>query len=121
MKKYKLVSDTVLILGLVVLSVLAMAPKSILMPSSIQMLILGIVLGLISMFLVLFWREKPTDEREAHNQAEASRFAYIVGSSVLIISLVIQSIEHTVDSAVPLALLAMIVTKLIVQNYKDNN
>lgn len=98
---------------------LAIAPKTFVMPSSLQMLILATVLGLIATFLVLLWREKPDDEREMQNQALASRSAYVVGSLVLIAALIIQSFQHNLDPAVPIALLAMIATKVIIQRIKD--
>ncbi len=120
MKKYKPVLDIVLLLSLTAVSLLAVAPKTFVMPSSLQMLILACALGLIAAFLLLLWREKPSDEREMQNQALASRLAYIVGSVVLIAALLMQSLRHQLDSAIPLALLAMIATKVIVQRTKDN-
>lgn len=119
MKKYKLLIDLILVIGLVILALLAIAPDAFVMPSSLQMLILASVSGLIATFLVLFWRERPEDEREMQNQALASRSAYIVGSIVLIIALVVQSLSHTLDSAIPIALLAMITTKIFIQRSKD--
>ncbi len=119
MKKYKQLLDIILLLGLGTIALLAIAPKTFVMPSSLQMLILACVLGLIATFLVLLWREQPGDEREMHNQAIASRSAYIVGSLVLIVALVIQSLRHELDGFIPIALLAMIATKIIVQRSKD--
>jgi len=119
MKKYKLLSDIVLLAGLGIMSLLAVAPGTFVMPTSAQMLLLVVVLGLISAFLVFLWREQPDDEREAFNQAIASRSAYIVGASVLIIAMVVQSLNHRVDPAIPLALLAMIATKLVVQHIRN--
>lgn len=119
MKKYKSLLDIVLLLGLSVLALLAIAPKALVMPTSLQMLILAIVLGLIAAFLVLLWREQPDDEREMQNQALASRLAYIVGSLALIAALIIQSLNHSLDPAIPVALLLMIATKIIVQRTKD--
>ncbi|MDQ2973111.1 MAG: hypothetical protein M3Q79_01345 [bacterium] len=119
MKKYKQLLDVILLLGLAIFALLAIAPKTFVMPSSLQMLILAIVLGLIATFLVLLWREQPDDEREMQNQALASRSAYIIGSLVLICALIIQSINHNLDPAIPIALLAMIATKIIVQRTKD--
>ena len=120
MKKYRAALDFILILSLTVVCALALAPKSFVMPNSAQMLILTILLGFISAFLVLLWRENPRDEREAVNQASASRAAYVVGAVVLIIALIIQSLEHKIDPAVPLALLAMISTKVFIQRMMDN-
>jgi cytochrome c biogenesis factor len=116
MKKYRAALDFILILSLTVVCALAIAPKSFVMPNSAQMLILTILLGFIATFLVLLWRENPGDEREAVNQASASRAAYVVGAVVLII----QSLQHTIDPAVPLALLAMISTKVFIQRMMDN-
>jgi cobalamin synthase len=119
MKKYKQLLDVVLLFGLSVIALLAIAPKALLMPSSLQMAVLAAVLGLMAIFLVLFWREQPEDEREIENQAFASRTAYTVGSLVLIAALIVQSLNHTLDPAIPIALLAMIATKVIVQRSKD--
>jgi cobalamin synthase len=120
MKKYKQLLDIILLIGLAIIALLAVAPDSFVMPSSLQMLILATVLGLVATFLVLFWREQPDDEREMQNQALASRSAYTVGSLVLIAALIVQSLHHNLDQAIPLALLAMIATKVIVQRYKDD-
>ena len=120
MKKYRAALDFILILSLTVVCALALAPKSFVMPNSAQMLILTILLGFIATFLVLLWRENPDDEREAANQSSASRLAYVVGAVVLIIALIIQSLEHKIDPAVPLALLAMISTKVFIQRMMDN-
>lgn len=121
MKKYKSLLDIVLLIGLAALALLTIAPKSFVMPTSLQMLLLAVVLGLISGFLVLLWREQPSDEREADNQAQASRFAYIVGAVVLIVSMLVESLQHSLDPALPIALLAMIATKIIVQRNRDDS
>lgn len=119
MKKYKQLLDIILIIGLATITMIAIAPKTFVMPSGLQMAVLAIVLGLIAAFLVMFWREQPVDEREIQNQAFASRMAYIIGSFVLIFALIIQSLNHNLDFAIPVALLSMIVTKIIVQRSKD--
>ena len=120
MKKYRTALDLILILSLAVVCALSLAPKSFVMPNSAQMLILTILLGFIATFLVLLWRENPHDEREAVNQSSASRAAYVVGAVVLIIALIIQSLQHQIDPAVPLALLAMISTKVFIQRMMDD-
>ena len=120
MKKYRTALDFILILSLAVVCALSLAPKSFVMPNSAQMLILTILLGFIATFLVLLWRENPHDEREAVNQSSASRAAYVVGAVVLIIALIIQSLQHKIDPAVPLALLAMISTKVFIQRMMDD-
>lgn len=119
MKRYKQLLDIVLLLGLSLLAALAISPDTLGMPSSLQMIILISVLGLIATFLVVFWREQPDDEREMQNQAVASRTAYLVGSLTLIVALIVQSLQHTLDPAIPLTLLTMIATKIVVQRIND--
>lgn len=119
MKKYKPALDVILLISLAIVSLLAIAPETFVMPTAIQMLILTVAIGLIATFLLLLWRENPSDEREADNQAIASRSAYIVGAIVLIIALVGQGLNHKIDPVVPIALLAMIATKVIIQRHKD--
>ena len=120
MKKYKPLLDVILLLSLAIVSALAIAPEKFVMPTAVQMLILTLLLLLIATFLLLLWRESPDDEREAGNQASASRSAYVVGAVVLIVALLIQSLKHQIDSAVPIALLAMIATKILIQRWKDS-
>lgn len=119
MKKYKQLLDVILLIGLAIITMLAIAPKKFVMPTSFQMLILAAVLGLLAMFLVFLWREQPVDEREMQNQALASRWAYIAGSLVLIVALIMQSLHHDLDPIIPVALLSMIATKIVVQRTKD--
>ena len=121
MKKYKSLLDIILLAGLTVMAILAVAPKTFVMPSSLQMLLLALVLGLLAGFLALLWREQPNDEREAYNQALASRSAYIVGAVVLIIAMLVESFHHKLDPAIPIALIAMIATKIIIQRNKDDS
>ncbi|PID32285.1 hypothetical protein CR970_01250 [Candidatus Saccharibacteria bacterium] len=112
--------DVLLVLGLGVIVGLSVAPKSLVMPSRLEMLLLAIVLVLLAMFLVFIWREAPHDEREARNQAVASRVAYLVGAGVLLVGLVVQSLQHQLDAVIPIALLAMIATKLVLQRIQDD-
>lgn len=121
MKKYKLLLDIVLLVSLTAMSLLAIAPKTFVMPTSLQMILLAIVLGLLAGFLVLLWREQPSDERESYNQALASRSAYVVGAAILIIAMLVESLNHNLDPAIPVALLAMIITKVIVQRKRDDS
>jgi len=121
MKKYKPLLDVILLVSLAGMSLLAIAPKTFVMPTGAQMLLLAVVLGLLAGFLVLLWRENPRDEREAQNQAIASRQAYIVGAAVLIVAMVYLRLRHELDPVEPITLFAMIATKIIVQRKKDNS
>lgn len=119
MKKFRAWSDVLLFAGLAVMSFFAVASDSVTMPSYLEMLLLIIVVVLLASFMVFFWRERPRDEREALHQAQASRLAYITGSAVLIVALVIQYTRHELDPVIPLTILVMLATKLLFQQKKN--
>ena len=124
MRNYKikrLLLDGLLLACLALMSWVAIAPDVVIsMPTSQQMILLTVIVVLVAVFLVVFWREHPSDEREAKNQASASRMAYFVGAIVLVGALFIQSLQHDVDGAIPVALFAMIATKVLSQRYQDD-
>ncbi len=119
MKKYKSLLDIVLLALLVFMCIAAILPHTIVMPSQLQMLLLIVVFGLMSTFLVLVWREQPNDEREAENQQLASRMAYLAGCIALIVTMLVQGASHKLDAAIPITLLVMILTKVVTQQFKD--
>ncbi len=119
MKKYKLMLDGVLLVLLILLCLATIAPHTIVMPNPLQMVLLLAVFGLISTFLVIVWKEKPDDEREAENQHFASRLAYLTGCVTLIVVMLAQGLSHHLDAAIPVTLLIMIVTKILAQQFKD--
>lgn len=103
------------IIGIVVLGILGifLNPTHLLMPDSINMLlILGLVLGFLS-FVGLFWRERANDEREAVHMQKAGRISFFVGSTLLVVGIVIQALNHEVDPWLLYALSGMVLTKLI--------
>ena len=119
MKKYKSLLDIVLLIGLGMMALLAIAPDKFVMSTDLQMLLLAGVIVLLAGFMTLVWREDPADEREAQNQADASRYAYLIGVVVLMISLAYRSIKHYDTGIEPVALLMMIGTKLLTQRHRD--
>ncbi len=119
MKKYKPLLDIILLSLLVFLCLSAILPHTIIMPSQLQMLLLVVIFGLMSAFLVLVWREQPSDEREAENQQLASRMAYLAGCIVLIVTMLVQGVSHKLDAAIPITLLIMILTKVVTQQLKN--
>ncbi len=79
-------------------------------PVQITMTISLIVLFLI--FIGFVWQEKAQDEREQLHRFIANRFAYITGTSLLVLGIVIQSTRHIVDIWLVATLIAMIIAKL---------
>jgi cobalamin synthase len=119
MKKYKSLLDVLIVLILMSLSAAAIVPSKVAMSNGIKTTLIVILFGLVSSFAVLVWREHPADEREAEHQQIASRTAYLAGCGALIVAMLLQAFRHRLDSAIPVALLVMILVKLLVQWHND--
>ena len=65
------------------------------------------------LFVSFIWRERARDEREQIHKMQAGRFAYIAGSAVMVVGIVVQSFHHTVDAWLVYALGAMILAKIL--------
>ncbi len=98
---------------IILLLLLVLNPGDIWMPTLVQMTCSTILLGTFAIFSFFVWKEKATDEREQQHRLIAGRFAFIIGSGILVIALFAQSITHTVDPWIVVALAAMIISKSI--------
>lgn len=74
-------------------------------------LLSGLLLASFGLFAGLFWQEKAADEREAVLVDKAGRLGYLAGLTVLIIGLVLQSFDHSVDAWLVIAITTMILSK----------
>ncbi len=104
-----------LIIGGIVLGILGvfLNPTHLLMPDSVNMLlILALILGFLG-FIGLVWRENANDEREAVHMQKAGRVSFFVGAAVLVLGIVVQALEHEIDPWLLYALSGMVLTKLI--------
>lgn len=83
------------------------------------LLIIGLaIFGLFAAFTV---KEEHSDEREAHHRVAAGRAAFVAGTAILALGMVIQSLHHTVDPWLFIAFVAMIVAKIASRTYIDKN
>lgn len=105
---------------LISLLILLFDPFMVLIPSSVQMLIIALVLIVFICFSLFIWKEKSTDEREILHRNIASRFAYLTSASVLTLGVLIQSINHALDPWLLSALIIMILAKIIGLIYSQN-
>ena len=83
------------------------------MPDMMIISILLCLVSLFSIFTIFIWREKRGDEREEFHRLFADRLAFLAGSGVLIIGVVIQELNHTLDRWLVTALVVMILGKVI--------
>lgn len=104
-----------IIIGLILIGILAvfLNPTHLLMPDSVNMmLILALILGFLS-FIGLVWREQASDEREAAHIGKAGRLSFFSGAAVLVAGIVIQAMQHNIDPWLLYALSVMVLAKLI--------
>lgn len=110
--------ETSLSVVLVLLLLLFVNPFEIFgMPTTSQMILLGIFTVLFMIFVAFVWREIPQDERESHHVFLAGRIAFLIGSGILVLGMVTQMFSHSLDVWIPLALGGMILSKVVSLSY----
>ena len=88
------------------------------MPPMAVMVVLGLCVAAFVLFALFLWREKGVDEREQAHIYKADRFAYILGTLVLVVAIVFQSLAHMLSPWLVVALIAMITAKAIALIYE---
>lgn len=96
---------------LILLGVILADPFDITMNNMTLLVISGLLLASFGVFAGLLWHEKAADEREGQIIDRGGRFSYLTGLSVLIIALVAQSFNHSVDIWIVAAVVTMILSK----------
>lgn len=113
--------ETLVTLGLIVIAILLLNPFHFWMPDVVVMCILAVGLVLFAVFTIFILRETSIDERDAQHRTLAGRNAFLTGSAVLILGIIVQGYSHTVDPWLVVALIVMIVTKIGTRIWSDRN
>ena len=109
------------IIGIILLGILGifLNPTHLLMPDSVNMmLILGLIIGFLG-FVGLVWRERASDEREVMHIGKAGRWSFFSGTAVLVMGIVIQAMRHEIDPWLLYALSVMVLAKLISRTFHN--
>ena len=103
----------------VVLLLFALAnPFDLYMLSMNGMLALALLIAAFLAFASLAWGERGvTDEREIAHQALTGRIAYLAGSMALLLGIILQSLDHTLDVFLVVALGGMVLAKVLGRSY----
>lgn len=97
---------------LIILLILFLNPFGFWMPSTLlMMMVLGLVVVFI-LFASFVWRENHRDEREMLHKMRAGRVAFLVGTALLTLGIIIQSFNHELDLWLIFILVGMIVAKV---------
>ncbi len=109
----KIFSEQTVSILLIVLLIGYINPFHFWMSDMVQMTLLGLGVACFAFFVMLTWKEVIQDEREQLHRFVAARLASIVVGVVLLLGTFIQSIHHTLDPWLPVALAAMVFAKIV--------
>lgn len=105
---------------LIALTVLLMNPFHFWMPNMLHMMMLALTLVVFAFFAIFILREKVQDERDAVHRMLSGRVAFLTGSTLLTVGIVIQSLQEGVDVWLVIVLVAMVLSKIVARIYSDN-
>jgi hypothetical protein len=91
------------------------------MPDMMVMAMLIVALVLFGIFASFILREKMVDERDDVHRTLAGRNAFLAGSAVLMIGIVVQGYTHSVDPWLVVTLIVMILVKIATRLWSDKN
>jgi len=98
---------------LIILLILFLNPFGFWMPTAlVMMMVLGLVV-VFALFASFVWRENHRDEREGLHKIMAGRIAFLVGTALLTLGIIVQSFNHELDPWLVFTLAGMIVAKVI--------
>ena len=119
--KNKITKEIIVPLALVVLAILLLNPFHFWMPDMMVMGMLVVLLVLFGIFASFILKERAFDERDAINRSLAGRNAFLAGSAILMLGIVIQGYKHSIDSWLVIALTAMVIVKIATRFWSDKN
>jgi hypothetical protein len=116
-----MIREIIVTAALVVIAILLLNPLHFWMPDIMVMSMLAAALGLFGIFASFILRESMIDERDGQHRTLAGRNAFLAGSGVLTLGIVIQGYAHTVDPWLVIALIVMIIVKIGTRMWSDKN
>lgn len=89
------------------------------MPMMGEMIALLVVSLLMLAWVGFVMKEVAHDEREVLLKMKSGRIAYLSGLGVLMLALIAQGLQHTIDPWIAIALAVMVLTKLLIRIYEE--
>ena len=114
---FEMVSAGVLLLS----AVLLVNPLQLWMPTMLHMIMLAVVVAAFGVLAVFVVFERVVDERDDAHRSLAGRAAFLVGSAILLMGIVVQTFAHTLDPWLVVALLGMVVAKIGARMWSSSN
>ncbi len=119
--KNKTLKEIIVPLALIVLAILLLNPFHFWMPDMMVMGMLAVLLVLFAIFASFILKERAFDERDDMNRSLAGRNAFLAGSAILMIAIIIQGYKHSIDPWLVIALIVMIIVKIATRFWSDKN
>ncbi len=119
--KNKTPKEILVPIALVVLAVLLLNPFHFWMPDMMVMGMLAVLLVLFAIFASFILKEKAFDERDAMNRSLAGRNAFLAGSVILMLGIVVGGYKHSIDPWLVIALIVMVIVKIATRFWSDKN
>ena len=113
--------ETIVTVALIAVAILLLNPFHFWMPDMMVMSMLAITLALFGIFASFILRERSVDEREDQHKSLAGRNAFLAGSGILTLGIVVQGYTHTVDPWLVFTLIGMVAVKLVTRHWSDKN
>lgn len=115
------IKETIVTIALVAIAILLLNPFHFWMPDMMVIAMLAVALVLFGIFASFILREKSVDERDEQHKSLAGRNAFLVGSGILMLGIVVQGYTHTVDPWLVVTLIGMVIVKIITRHWSDKN
>ncbi len=115
------IKETIITLCLIIVAILLLNPFHFWMPDMMVMGMLACALVLFAIFASFVLREKALDERDNVHRTLAGRNAFLGGSAILMLGIIIQGYSHSVDPWLVLTLITMIIVKMVSRFWSDRN
>lgn len=113
--------ELIISLILIILLVLILNPFRFWMPDMLHMVVLALLVVFFAILASFILKERTTDEREVAHKMFAGRIAFLMGSSVLMLGIVIQVFRDNIDPWLITTLVFMILGKIGALLYSDKN
>jgi hypothetical protein len=117
--KNNYLKEVIVSLILIAFAILLVNPFMFWMPTAFAMATLAVFAVIFFAFASLIFKESSGDEREDLHKLMAGRIAYLVGSGVLVLGIIVQSFAHRIDPWLVVALTVMVLAKVIAVAYRN--
>lgn len=104
---------------LVVILAVFLTPTKLLMPNSGDLMLAVLMVLCFFVFSAFIWKERSSDERENLHRLNAGRVSFLVGTSALVLGILLQSFRHDIDPWLIYTLVAMILAKVVSRVYSQ--